>query len=123
MTNIWPLAVAQKQLRALIDRAATGQAQIITTQGQPTVVVLSYAEYQRLTAPALLLLEFFQTCPLEAGEELDITRDRSGLRPLASQPNRMRGFVVVDEALLDDVVVIADWIARAQVFNRTLPPK
>jgi prevent-host-death family protein len=81
MTNIWPLAVAQKQLRAVINRAATGQAQIITVQGEPTAVVLSYAEYQRLTTPALSLLEFFQTCPLEEGEELDITRDRSGLRP------------------------------------------
>jgi hypothetical protein len=37
--------------------------------------------------------------------------------------DRMRGFVVVDEALLDDDDVIADWIARAQIFNRTLPPK
>jgi hypothetical protein len=35
----------------------------------------------------------------------------------------MRGFVVVDEALLDDDDVIAEWIVRAQVFNRTLPPK
>jgi TfoX/Sxy family transcriptional regulator of competence genes len=48
---------------------------------------------------------------------------QAGVRPLASQPNRMRGFVVVDEALLDDDDVIAEWIARAQVFNRTLPPK
>jgi hypothetical protein len=48
---------------------------------------------------------------------------QAGVRPLASQPNRMRGFVVVDEAVLDDDDVIADWIARAQVFNRTLPPK
>jgi hypothetical protein len=35
----------------------------------------------------------------------------------------MRGFVVVDEALLADDDVIAEWIARAQMFNRTLPPK
>ena len=48
---------------------------------------------------------------------------QAGVRPLASQPNRMRGFVVVDEALLDDDDAIADWIARAQTFNRTLPPK
>jgi hypothetical protein len=34
MTNIWPLAVAKKQLRAVIDRAATGQAQIITMRAQ-----------------------------------------------------------------------------------------
>ena len=34
----------------------------------------------------------------------------------------MRGFVVVDEAVLDDDA-IADWIARAQTFNRTLSPK
>jgi hypothetical protein len=61
--------------------AFAGQAQIITTQGEPAAVVLSYAEYQRLTAPALSLLEFFQTCPLEADEELDITRDRFCLRP------------------------------------------
>ena len=81
MTNIWQLKEAKNKLRAVIDRAATGQAQVITMQGEPAAVVLSYAEYQRLTAPALSLLEFFQTCPLEDGEELDITRDRSGLRP------------------------------------------
>jgi hypothetical protein len=34
MTNIWPWAVAQTQLRAVIDRAATGQAQIITVRAQ-----------------------------------------------------------------------------------------
>ncbi len=41
----------------------------------------------------------------------------------AMPQGRMRGFVVVDEALLDDDDVIAAWIARAQTFNRTLPPK
>jgi TfoX/Sxy family transcriptional regulator of competence genes len=55
--------------------------------------------------------------------EGDALLETSGIRPLASQPNRMRGFVVVDELLLDSDEAIADWIEQALVYNRTLPAK
>ena len=48
---------------------------------------------------------------------------QSGMTPLASQPNRMRGFVVIDETLLDDDESILEWLDQALAFNRTLPSK
>ncbi|MFZ9857981.1 MAG: TfoX/Sxy family protein, partial [Roseiflexaceae bacterium] len=35
---------------------------------------------------------------------------QAGIRPLASKPNRMRGFVVIDEAMLDDDEMIQEWL-------------
>jgi TfoX/Sxy family transcriptional regulator of competence genes len=43
-----------------------------------------------------------------------------GIRPLASKPNRMRGFVVIDEALLDDDEVMLEWLDQARAFVDTL---
>ena len=80
MTNIWQLQEAKNKLSEVIARAEQGDVQVVTKHGVATAVVMSYAEYQRLTAPTLSLLEFFQNCPLEEGEELDITRDNSPLR-------------------------------------------
>lgn len=45
---------------------------------------------------------------------------QSGITPLASQPNRMRGFVVIDESLLDDDESIHEWLDQALAFNREL---
>lgn len=44
-----------------------------------------------------------------------------GITPLASLPNRMRGFVVIDESLLDDDDAIEVWLDQALAFNRELP--
>lgn len=43
-----------------------------------------------------------------------------GIRPLASKPNRMRGFVVIDEALLDDDDLMQEWLDQARAFVDTL---
>lgn len=48
---------------------------------------------------------------------------QSGITPLASQPNRMRGFVVIDESLLDDDDAIEVWLDQALAFNRELPDR
>lgn len=48
---------------------------------------------------------------------------QSGITPLASQPNRMRGFVVIDESLLDDDESIHEWLDQALAFNRELEGK
>jgi len=45
---------------------------------------------------------------------------QSGITPLASQPNRMRGFVVIDESLLDDDESIDVWHDQMLAFNREL---
>jgi antitoxin Phd len=48
--------------------------QLITRHGEKTVVVLAYAEYERLRKSQGKLSEFFKASPLA---DLDLTRDKS----------------------------------------------
>ena len=63
MTQSWPLSDVQNQFNEVITNAERGEAQIIITQGVPAVVVLAYAEYQRLIARTSRLSTFMQTFP------------------------------------------------------------
>lgn len=44
----WPLQDAKAQFSAVVDAALDGVAQHVTRRGQPAVVVIAEAEYQRL---------------------------------------------------------------------------
>ena len=79
MTQSWPLSDVQNQFNEVITNAERGEAQIIITQGVPAVVVLAYAEYQRLIARTSRLSTFMQTFP-HGGEELSFERDDTPLR-------------------------------------------
>lgn len=46
-----------------------------------------------------------------------------GIVPLASKPNRMQGFLVIDEAQVDLDHVLEEWVDRAHSYNATLPAK
>ena len=64
----WPLQDAKNEFSALVNAALAGEPQRVTRRGQPAVVVLAAAEYDRLCrlershAPTLgeLLLEIPQ---------------------------------------------------------------
>ena len=79
MTQSWQLQEAKNKLSEVIARAEQGEVQVVTKHGVAAAVVMSYAEYQRLTAPARRLSEFMQTFPHD-GEALELTRDESALR-------------------------------------------
>ena len=79
MTQSWQLQEAKNKLSEVIARAEQGEVQVVTKHGVASVVVIAYAEYQRLTAPARRLSEFMQTFPHE-GTELTFDRDDSPLR-------------------------------------------
>lgn len=49
MNTEWQLQEAKGNFSQLIKRAAGGDAQVVTVHGMPTAVVLSVAEYARLT--------------------------------------------------------------------------
>jgi len=49
---------------------------VITKHGEKTVVVVSYAEYEKLRKSQGKLSDFFRASPL-AGTELDLSRDKS----------------------------------------------
>ncbi len=66
----------------LVSDAAKGDPQIVTKNGTPTAVVISYAEYKKLTGQGGSLGEFLLSSPLrDIGEQLDLTRNRDLGRP------------------------------------------
>lgn len=74
--NIWQLQDAKSRFSELVERTLRNGAQIVTRRGKKVVVMLSYEEYRRLTAPRGNLAQFLLDSPL-AGSELPIERDRS----------------------------------------------
>lgn len=75
MRSEWQLQEAKSNLSQLIKQATNGEVQSVTVHGKPTAVVVSAAEYARLTrhrgklSTALLR-------PDLAGEDLDFSRSR-----------------------------------------------
>jgi antitoxin Phd len=49
----WSLQDAKNKLSAVVDAAASGVPQIVTRRGVETAVVISYDEYERLSAQRL----------------------------------------------------------------------
>lgn len=76
MPQSWPLSDAQNQFNEVITHAERGEAQIITRHGVPAVVVLAYAEYQRLIVRTSRLSTFMQTFP-HGGTEIECVREQS----------------------------------------------
>jgi prevent-host-death family protein len=76
MPQSWLLSDAQAQFDEVIANAEHGEVQIITMHGEPAVVVLAYAEYQRLIAGTTRLSVFMQTFP-HGGTEIECVREQS----------------------------------------------
>ena len=80
MARIWQLQEAKNKLSEVVEEAISHGPQVITKRGVEAVIVLSYAEYRKMILRQKPLSVFFQESPL-AEETLDLSRDRSGLRP------------------------------------------
>lgn len=80
MTRTWQLQEAKNKFSEVVDEAIRNGPQLITRRGVEAVILLSYAEYRRLTAAGQKLSTFFRESPL-AEVSLDLSRDRSGPRP------------------------------------------
>lgn len=74
MNDIWQIQDAKNKLSEVIARALKQGPQLITRHGEKTVVVVSYAEYEKLRKSQGKLSEFFKASPL-AG--IDLKRDKS----------------------------------------------
>ena len=73
MKNIWQLQDAKSKFSEVVDCALSQGVQIITRRQRKAVVVLSYAEYERLTRQQGNLANFLLSSPL-AGTELEFQR-------------------------------------------------
>lgn len=65
---------AKNKLSEVIASAERGEPQIITKNGRKSAVVISYQEFERLTARKQSLSEFLLDSPLRE-TEIDVTRD------------------------------------------------
>ena len=79
MARVWQLQEAKNKLSEVVEEAITHGPQVITKRGVEAVIVLSYAEYRTMLAKQSKLSTFFRESPLR-DVDLDLTRDRSGLR-------------------------------------------
>ena len=79
MARVWQLQEAKNKLSEVVEEALNHGPQLITKRGVEAVIVLSYAEYRKLTLSQKKLSEFFRESPLRS-EDLDVPRDKSGLR-------------------------------------------
>lgn len=70
----WPSNRARRKFGALVRDAQVKGPQIVTYRGTEAVVVVSAAEYRRLTAPKPSLKEFLLSGPYF--DDLDIVRSR-----------------------------------------------
>ena len=78
----WQLQEAKARLSELVRRALREGPQEVTLHGEPKVVVVAKAEFDRLRAPKPSLAAFLRESPL-AGTGFDIERDPSPPRNLA----------------------------------------
>lgn len=69
---------AKNKLSEVIASAERGEPQIITKNGRKSAVVISYQEFERLTAKTVPLVEFLLDNPSRTdGVEIDTTRDKT----------------------------------------------
>lgn len=74
MKNTWQLQKAKAELSHLIDKSIKEGPQVVTRHGEPTAVVLSVAEYERLKKKTPDFKEFLRRAPL-AGVDLSRNQD------------------------------------------------
>lgn len=80
MKKVWQLQEAKNKLSEVVDEALKGDPQIISLRGEETAVVLSISDYRKLLVDRSKTSEFFHSSPLAQVKDLDLTRDKNGLR-------------------------------------------
>ncbi len=78
----WQLQEAKGKFSEVVKRALSDGPQGITVRGEPVAVVISRAEYARLTKPKPGFVEFMRGSPM-TGLELDIERPQGLTREIA----------------------------------------
>jgi prevent-host-death family protein len=79
MKPTWQLQEAKNKLSEVVDEATHRGPQVITRRGVEVAVILSYADYRKITEAKKKLSAFFRESPL-AGVKLDLRRDRGSVR-------------------------------------------
>ena len=73
----WPIQEAKTHLSELVRDTDYVGLQSITWHGRSVAVVMSVADYERLTGTGQTLVEFMQRSPLFDSDDIDLSRDTS----------------------------------------------
>lgn len=73
----WQIQEAKAHLSELVRQTEHAGPQAITWHGREVAVVLSKAEYERLTGAGRSLVEFMRRSPLFGADDVDLARDAS----------------------------------------------
>jgi prevent-host-death family protein len=76
----WQIQEAKAHLSELLRDTESAGPQEITWHGRAVAVVLSKAEYERLTGARQSLVEFMRQSPLFGADDIDLTRDTNVTR-------------------------------------------
>ncbi len=71
----WQMEEAKAHLSELVRESEHAGPQAITWHGREVAVVLSKAEYERLTGAGQSLVEFMQRSPLYSTDDIEFARD------------------------------------------------
>lgn len=80
--STWQLQEAKDRFSELVERALSEGPQDITVRGEPVAVLISHAEYTRLTHPKPGFVDFMRASPM-VGQALDIERQPGLTRDIA----------------------------------------
>lgn len=75
----WQLQEAKARLSEVIKQAAREGPQTITMRGEPTAVVISRHEYERLSHPRESFVDFLRKSPLHS-VDLELKREQTFTR-------------------------------------------
>lgn len=78
--NVWNFQEAQASLYELLRAAQHSGPQSITWRGRDVAVVISKAEYDRLSHASKSLPEFMRSSPLYGSYDIEFVRDTSSTR-------------------------------------------
>jgi len=72
--DTWKLQDAKARFSELVDRALANGPQLVTRHGNNTVVVISYAQFQQTTGPAVSFKSFILAS--QGVSDLPLTREK-----------------------------------------------
>jgi prevent-host-death family protein len=78
----WQLQEATARFSQVVERALSGEVQIVTRRGRQAVVVIPYEEYERLQGRTRSAWEIFKTAPRLDDDDLPLERDATLVRPV-----------------------------------------
>ncbi len=81
--RIWQMQEAKARLSEVVKDAEREGPQEITLHGRPVAVVLSRAQYDRLSGTGESLVAFMRRSPLYGEEEIEFARDKSLTREVS----------------------------------------